>query len=1049
MTKRKVLFILTTILTVSNLIAQPQISSISNPNPTINSSITISGTGFSNSGNVVYVDGMKFLPTSESNTSITFALSKPVSGNGDLIIVNDQNISCVKKQALALGYSGGSNSSAIDNFPSDQVSYIPTIRCGNQNTNAKYYRGKAGVGDLNNDGNVDYYAIGMTGHDTLAIKLNNGNPFEINSGSFTTIKQYLGFAFATGFNSILETPYDFDFDGDLDLLLFNDSEGFYILYNDGNLTPVFTPIFYPITHSNSAGKKNLRGGVLDDFDGDGKLDIAAVSSSNTIYIVTNTTSTVGSSVTVSFNSAASGFNTFGWSFSSTSATPIYLKSGDIDNDGKPDLIYTIYRYDVNAGKLYVGYNASSGGTVSFTESAIYSGLGQPGYSFAHIFDVADLDSDGDLDFAIAPVPGGTSSFLHIVRNDGSGVFTGLQHSYNLSDWSTAFKLVDVNGDGKRDILWGIHNNQKLKVVYNTYNSGTLALSDFSSAYDFSSATIFCDLAVADFNGDSKMDVLGLRAFGPANNVWSSRTFAYTNMSNRYYLRSADISNISNWNTSASSSGSNPVDFSNPNAIYVLDNDFGTLTGNVNMTGKIRIMPGSTLNISGTLGNVTGQNNVEVDMEATSASSYAQLLISGTAALGTVKQAMILSLGHHGISSPMTTGFTTTSGTANTLYGYNANTGAWDMSPTVSTVGAGFFAPVQSSGGFQSAAGNFSVTGTPNTSHTHSLGYAANTASGGSGSGWNLIGNPYTCGLDWTSVTKTNVNNAYYVWDASNGTYQYYSGSALSGTYLAASSILSGVIPPMQAFWVQATASGGSIVSTMANDGTVSSSPTFYKTSPDNMILYAEDLNDPSLSDAMWITHAAGYTNDFEGDLDAWKRSNYGGQANIYSYHDGEKMAINALDLSATTYIPVGVKGSEIGKKYRLVLEQLVNNQPYQAVLEDKLLNSFSDITSEGYVFTYGAWQNEEPRFVLHVNQSTVGIDESTSEVVKVYQQGDRLVVLGDGQKHSSFTLVGLDGRVFHNGILTSGMASMPAPKSGVYIIQLHGTTPIAQRVVIQ
>ena len=444
------------------------------------------------------------------------------------------------------------------------------------------------------------------------------------------------------------------------------------------------------------------------------------------------------------------------------------------------------------------------------------------------------------------------------------------------------------------------------------------------------------------------------------------------------------------------------------------------------------------------------NNGTLNLSASS-SGYSQLKVGGTITnSGTISQSQYIgSTGHHGISSPMTSGFTTTSGTSSTLYGYNATTGAWDMSPTTSTVGAGFFAPVQASNGFQSAAGGFSVTGTPNTSHTHSLGYAANTATGGSGSGWNLIGNPYTCGLDWTSVTKTNVNNAYYVWDAYNGTYQYYSGSALTGTYLAASSILSGVIPPMQAFWVQTTASGGSIVSTMASDGTVASSPTFYKTAPDNLILYAEDLNDPSLSDAMWITHAAGYTNDFEGDQDAWKRTNYGGLANIYSYHDGEKLAINAMDLSSTTSIPVGVGAPEAGRKYRIVLEQLVNNQAYQVVLEDKLMNSFTDITSEGYVFTYGPWQNEDPRFVLHINQSTVGLGEQTAPEVKVYQQGERLVIHGEAQKHSSYTLLRADGRILESGSLSAGMASIKAPQGGMYIIQIDGVSPVAQRIVIQ
>lgn len=450
------------------------------------------------------------------------------------------------------------------------------------------------------------------------------------------------------------------------------------------------------------------------------------------------------------------------------------------------------------------------------------------------------------------------------------------------------------------------------------------------------------------------------------------------------------------------------------------------------------------------GSLTVNTSKTLTLGLNSSNTYSQLKVGGSITNnGTVVQEQYMpSTGHHGISSPMTSGFTTTSGTSSTLYGYNATTGAWDMSPTTSTVGAGFFAPVQASSGFQSAAGGFSVTGTPNTSHTHSLGYAANTATGGSGSGWNLIGNPYTCGLDWTSVTKTNVNNAYYVWDASNGTYQYYSGSALTGTYLAASSILSGVIPPMQAFWVQTTSSGGSIVSTMASDGTVASSPTFYKTAPDNLILYAEDLNDPSLSDAMWITHAAGYTNDFEGDQDAWKRTNYGGQANIYSYHDGEKLAINAMDLSSTTSIPVGVGAPEAGRKYRIVLEQLVNNQAYQVVLEDKFMNSFTDITSEGYVFTYGPWQNEDPRFVLHINQSTVGMGERTAQEVKVYQRGDRLVIYGEAQKHSSYTLLSADGRILESGSLSAGMASIKAPQSGMYIIQIDGVAPVVQRIVI-
>jgi hypothetical protein len=472
----------------------------------------------------------------------------------------------------------------------------------------------------------------------------------------------------------------------------------------------------------------------------------------------------------------------------------------------------------------------------------------------------------------------------------------------------------------------------------------------------------------------------------------------------------------------------------------------TSAENVRFNGNYTVSAGSSF----TADNLLVSSGNSLTLEASS-SGYAQLKVNGSLDnQGTViaKQYMT-GTGHHSVSSPMSNGFTTTNGTSSALYAYNASTGAYDLSPTLTSAGTGFFAPLETSG-FLTAAGTFSATGTPTTSHTHTLSYAQTQVSGGSGSGWNLIGNPYTCGLDWNAVTKTNVNNTYYVWDPTSSKYQYYSASALTGTYLATSSILSGVIAPMQAFWVQvSSSSAASIVSTMAAAGTVSTSPTFYKTAPDNLILYVEDLSDPSLSDAMWITHAAGYTNDFEGDQDAWKLRNYGAKASIFSYHNGDKLAINAIDLSSTASVPVGVKAPEVGKKYRLVLEQVVNNQDYRVILEDRLFNSFTDITGQGYGFTHGAWQNEDPRFVVHINQRTVGMGESSASTVKAYQQGERLVLQGNSQWHGSYAVSALDGRVIAKGLLQAGMASIVAPQVGVYIVNFIGAAPETQRIVIQ
>lgn len=215
----------------------------------------------------------------------------------------------------------------------------------------------------------------------------------------------------------------------------------------------------------------------------------------------------------------------------------------------------------------------------------------------------------------------------------------------------------------------------------------------------------------------------------------------------------------------------------------------------------------------------------------SSSGYGQLKIRGTLNnLGTVVHHQYVGAsGHHAVASSMSDGFALTSGSSSSLYSYDAALGAWNMSPATTGAGVGYFAPVQASGGFAASGGTFSVTGTPNTSHTHSLGYASTVASGGSGNGWNLVGNPYTCALDWTAVTKSSgVNNAFYIWNPATLTYDYYvSGvTAPTGTY-AGSSITSPYIAPLQAFWVQTTSAGQTLTSTMAAAGTVAASPSYY------------------------------------------------------------------------------------------------------------------------------------------------------------------------------------------------------------------------------
>ena len=130
-----------------------------------------------------------------------------------------------------------------------------------------------------------------------------------------------------------------------------------------------------------------------------------------------------------------------------------------------------------------------------------------------------------------------------------------------------------------------------------------------------------------------------------------------------------------------------------------------------------VTSGSTVSVAaGTILTVGGNytNSGTVTLESTS-STYSQLKISGSAS-GNIVQSQYLEAGSHLVSSPVSQGFTTTSGDKTKLYSYDAAAGNWStIGANFATAGLGFAARVDASQiPFLTAAANASVTGTPNT-----------------------------------------------------------------------------------------------------------------------------------------------------------------------------------------------------------------------------------------------------------------------------------------------------------------------------------------------
>jgi len=410
-----------------------------------------------------------------------------------------------------------------------------------------------------------------------------------------------------------------------------------------------------------------------------------------------------------------------------------------------------------------------------------------------------------------------------------------------------------------------------------------------------------------------------------------------------------------------------------------------------------------------------------------------------------------------ICSPTDDGFTSvsaknTSGgsvSINTsyLYHFTASTASWATSPssaTLTTPGIGFFGWVGSgtntTGQFlASSPAIISVTGDPNESFTYSLGYTTTVASGASGSGWNLLANPFPAPLNWVGMSSllTDVNNAIYIWDPSDNTYDYYVNGVSAPTGSLAGGSISGYVAPMQSFWVQATSGSASIGQITSEDNTtIKQNPSVYKTAPDNLILVLQNTGDSSMYDVSWIKNVSNTSIEFEGTEDAWKYKNPN-KPNIYFTDSlNEGIAINSIDLSNYHYIPFTIE-THMGGSYTLDLEKVVvNPNAYQVYLLDTELNTTHDFSSGVATLSLDSATIYDDRFALFATtSSTVGLNDLNPSLDWTAVANSEGISVSLDQLSVQYELIDINGRTLSKGDFDYG-TFIPVESAGVKILRV-------------
>lgn len=320
----------------------------------------------------------------------------------------------------------------------------------------------------------------------------------------------------------------------------------------------------------------------------------------------------------------------------------------------------------------------------------------------------------------------------------------------------------------------------------------------------------------------------------------------------------------------------------------------------------------------------------------------------------------------------------------------------------------------------------------------------------SGDGLNLTGNPFTCFIDWENTNSgwqsSSIASAIYYPDPS--------GSGNFSVYLPggddAISLNNGsrYIAPMQGFFVKAAKQGSLTVNTNSRVNNIIKSKLVLK---NNSIKFSLKDSEGTKDEVLFrvIENA---TSGFDEKLDAIKIPGNADSPSLNLESDDDlKYAVNTIpSINSSLNIPLNIECSKAGQYSISAIGASAFEYRYPVILEDKELNSFTDLRADSVYSFYHTPDMKSNRFEIHFTTPQAVNEQVSADPTEVALTPGEVIISGSNNDFYTAFLYSTDGKLISSskGTLSEGISLSTSNRApGICILRLsNGMQTITKKV---